>query len=87
MKQNSFIKVYWILPVFEVERDSLYKQKINIFRYQTTNLLKIWILFLAFTKGQNRDESQLVTKFVGIIVTIDLIKSYNWFSKKYLSNS
>ena len=31
-----------------------YKQR-NLFRYQNTNLLKIWSLFLDFTKGKRDD--------------------------------
>ena len=50
-----------------------YKQKSKtISRYQTTNLLKTF-LFLVSMKGQGKDESVLVTKFVGIIVTIMFI--------------
>ena len=43
------------------------KQKYS--RYQTTNLLKIWLLFLVSKKKQG-DKSELVTKFAEIIVTV-----------------
>ena len=39
-------------------------------RYQTTNLLKTWFLFLIFKKGQKEDKSGFVIKSGGIIVTI-----------------
>ena len=61
-------------------RDSLYSKNRNISRYQITNLLKIWFLFFVFTKGQIRDKSEFVSKFVGIIVMII-------FTKNFFSNS
>ena len=45
----------------------------NTNTYQTTNLLKIWFLFLVSMKGQKRDKSEFATKFVGIIVTLIFI--------------
>ena len=48
-------------------------KKTNISRYQITNLVKIWFLFLVSAKRQNKDKSELVTKFAGIIVKIIFI--------------
>ena len=69
MKENSFIKVYWIRHRFEADHDSLWTRNRNISRYQITNLLKTWFLFLVCKKGQKKDKSKFVTKSVGIIVT------------------
>ena len=52
MKENSFIKVYWILHGLEVERDSLWTKNRVTSYYQTTNLLKTWFSFLVCKKGQ-----------------------------------
>ena len=49
------------------------KKSKTISCYQTTNLLKIWFLFLVSMKVQKRNESKLVTKFGGIVVTIIFI--------------
>ena len=46
-----------------------YKQKTNIYCYQTTNL-KTRFLLLVCKKVQKEDKSKFVTKSVGIIVTI-----------------
>ena len=45
----------------------------NIFHYKATNFLKIWLFFLVFTKGQQKDKNQFVTKFIRIIITITFI--------------
>ena len=74
MQENPFIKVYWIRHSFEVERDSLQTKGKIISRYQTTKLLKIWSLCLVSMKGQKRDKSEFVSKFVGIIVAIIFIE-------------
>ena len=50
-----------------------YKRKTNISRYQTTNMLKTWFLFLDCKKRQKEDKSQFVAKSVGIIVAIILM--------------
>ena len=47
----------------------------TISHYQTTNLLKMWFLFLISTKGQTRDKSKFVTKFVGNVVPIIFIQT------------
>ena len=47
------------------------KQMFDVTR--PTKLLKISFLFLVTKKGQKRDESEFVTKLVGIIVTINFI--------------
>ena len=79
MYKNSFIKVYWIRYGFEVERDPLLTKNRNISCYQTTNLLKTRFLFLVSKKGEKEYKRKCVTKFVGIIVTIN-------FMLKCLSN-
>ena len=56
-------------------RVQLTKNKLKYFFYQTTNLLKIWFLFLSSTKGQNSGKSKFITNFVRIIVTIILYVS------------
>ena len=70
MWENSFIKVFLIRNGFEVERCLNINKTKKLFRYGTTNLLKIWFLFLVSKKGQKRNKSKFVIKFVGIIVTI-----------------
>ena len=45
-------------------------------------MLKIEFLFLVFMNGQKRDESELVTKLVGIIVTIIFIKNLSQIPRK-----
>ena len=47
--------------------------KQNYFLLPDLQFAEIWVLFLAYMKGQKRDDSRLVTKFVGIIVTIVFI--------------
>ena len=47
-----------------------YKQKTNIFRYQTSHFLKIRFFFLVHKKEWKRGKIQFVTKFIGINVTI-----------------
>ena len=54
----------------------------NIFRYQTTKLLKIWFLFLVSVKGQKKDKIEFVTKFVRIIVTIVFLKKVSQIACK-----
>ena len=80
MYENLFIKVflqksfYWLRHTFEVSRAQLpinKRQKIS--RYQITNVVKIWFLFLVFARGQKRNKSKFVTKFAGVIVTIIFI--------------
>ena len=41
-----------------------YKQKTNIPRYHTTNLLKTRFWFLVCKKGQKEDKSKFATKYV-----------------------
>ena len=41
-------------------------KNINISRYQTTNLLKTWFLFLVCRKGQREDKTEFLTKSIGI---------------------
>ena len=50
-----------------------YKQKAKLSRYQTTNLLKTWFLFMVSMKGLKRDKSEFSTKFVKVIVAIIFI--------------
>ena len=50
-----------------------YKQNRNVFRYQTTDLVKIWFLFLVYTKRKWRGKSEFVTTFEVIIITITFI--------------
>ena len=52
--------------------------------YQTTSSLKIWFLFLVSTKGQKKDKSEFITKFVRIIVTIVFIMSLKFLVKPLL---
>ena len=73
MYKNSFIKVYWIRYGFEVERDPLLTKNRNISCYQTTNLLKTRFLFLVSKKGEKEYKRKCVTKFVGIMVTINFM--------------
>ena len=73
MQKILFIKVYCIRHSFKVERDLLQTKGKTISRYQTTKLLKIWFLCLVSMKGQKRDKSEFVSKFLGIIVAIIFI--------------
>ena len=43
------------------------KKNRNISRYQTTNLVKTWFLFLICKKEQKQDKREFVTKSVGMI--------------------
>ena len=70
MWENSFIKIYWIQHGFEVECETTKNKNKTSCRYQTTNLLKTWLLFLVCKKGQSEDKSKFLTKSVGIIVMI-----------------
>ena len=47
--------------------------KKQIFCYQNSKFLKIWFLFMVFTKGQKSDQGKFVRKFIGIIITIAFI--------------
>ena len=59
----------WGIP-FNFDIRGLVQTKIsNISHYQITDLLEIWNLFVS-AKGQTRDKSEFVIKFVGVIVTI-----------------
>ena len=62
MKKIFFQQIYWIRRNFEVEHDWLLTNNRNIFPYQTINLLKISLLFSVFTKGKQRNKSELVVR-------------------------
>ena len=71
IQENPFIKVYWILGIHVLSRMRLaITENRNISRHQTTNLLKIWFLVLVSTKRKERNKSEYVTKFVGILITL-----------------
>ena len=42
----------------------------NIFRYQTTSLLKIWFLILVFNKAKQKNKCDFATNVLGILITI-----------------
>ena len=53
------------------ESKTRYKQKKrNISYYQTTNLLRTWILLFVFKKREKKDRNEFVTKSVEIIATL-----------------
>ena len=55
-------------------RATCYKQKkSNNFCCQTINLLKIWSLLLAFTKGKQNDKSEFGTEIVGTVISKSLL--------------
>ena len=64
--------------------DLLKTKQINIYRYQTTNLLKTWFLFLLSTKGQKKKKNkpQFVVEIAGIIVTIFSYKNVSQTASK-----
>ena len=63
--------------------DLLKTKQINIYRYQTANLLKTWFLFLLSTKGQKKkNKPQFVTEIAGIIVTIFSYKNVSQTASK-----
>ena len=64
-----------------------YKQKTNISRYQSTNLLKTWLLVLVCKKAQKEDKSEFATKSIGIIVMIIFISKYLELLMKTLLHS
>ena len=70
IKENSFIKVYWIRHAFEGECDSLQTTNKNIFRYQSANFLKALFLLFVHMKDRKKNKSQFAAAFVGIKVTI-----------------
>ena len=59
MQRNLFIKVYRIRCGSEEEWDSIETKNINIFRYQTINMLKTSFLFLISQKEQKKGTKRI----------------------------
>ena len=63
-------------------RLTINKKNRNIYRYQTTNLLKTWFLFLVCKKGQKEDKRGFVTKYTGMILPLFLYKNISQIARK-----
>ena len=54
----------------------------KIFRYETTNLLKLRFLLFVLAKGKQKNKSKIVIKFLEIIIITTLIKHFSQISSK-----
>ena len=59
-KKNSYLELFWIRHYFEIEHEFLSTKCRYILSYQSTNLLKIWSVFLFLL---NENKSQTLQEF------------------------
>ena len=75
MKENPLIKVYWIRDTCESRALLIINKKQKKTSLLGNQLAENLFLFLASVKEQNRNKSEFISKFLGVISNVKIIKT------------